>query len=180
MSTSVSCRARRRLLRSQEKLLLCVEMTAAASFIRNFRGCNVSSEQSSLESDSSNCSSVQLEECLSVETLNYLATHSFSMSRRATNRDRSERRCVTRSFFNMFQGRHCRVLESDSMAWKRPSTSLEQLAKVLHCIVMASKGFVKALPTTTAVDLHGDSQELLRRQLFFIWARTREISTPGL
>ena len=25
---------------------------------------------------------------------------------------------------------------------------------------MASKGFVKALPTTTADDLHGDSQEL--------------------
>ena len=68
----------------------------------------------------------------------------------------------------MFQGCHCRVLESDSMAWKRPSTTLEQLAKVLHCIVMASKGFVKALPTTTADDLHGDSQELLRRQLFFI------------
>ena len=68
----------------------------------------------------------------------------------------------------MFQGCHCRVLESDSMAWQRPSTSLEQLAKVLHCIVMASKGFVKALPTTTADDLHGDSQELLRRQLFFI------------
>ena len=53
----------------------------------------------------------------------------------------------------MFQGCHCRVLESDSMAWKRPSTSLEQLAKVLHCIVMASKDCVKALPTTTAIDL---------------------------
>ena len=37
------------------------------------------------------------------------------------------------------------------MAWQRPSTSLEQLAKVLHCIVMASKGFVKALLTTTAM-----------------------------
>ena len=80
----------------------------------------------------------------------------------------------------MFQGRHCRVLENDSVAWKRPSTFLAQFAKVLHCIVMASKDCVKALPTTTAIDLNGDSQELIRRQLFFIGARTREISTSAL
>ena len=96
---------------------------------------------------------------------------------KATKRSR---RCVTRSFYNMCQGCHYRVLESGSRASKGLRPPLNSWQQFLHCIVMASKGLVTALPTTTAIDLEDDSHELQQWQLFFIWAGTREIFTPGL
>ena len=81
---------------------------------------------------------------------------------------KASRRCVTRSFYNMFQGCHYRVLESDSRASKGLRPPLNSWQQFLHCIVMASKGLVTTLPTTTAIDLEDDSHELQQWHLFFI------------
>ena len=55
------------------------------------------------------------------------------------------RRCVTRSFYNMCQGCHYRVLESGSRASKGLRPPLNSWQQFLHCIVMASKGLVTTL-----------------------------------